>query len=192
MGQRYTQPVKRAVILGPGGVGKTTLAETHQQGKVLVHVLDLKKQAIRFTALQDSYCFDFMRHGKNVALQVIDFAGQEQFVAVMEGMVTDMACAAVVVDVSPTHNDTIDDIPQWVTLLPKDIPTLLVGNKTDLLPAAFDVGQVQEYMDRYRFEEFMLTSALDLASVSRLFNRLADIAFLLPHKGVPVSRRRLS
>eukprot|EP00227_Mantoniella_beaufortii_P001320 CAMPEP_0197618610 /NCGR_PEP_ID=MMETSP1326-20131121/61623_1 /TAXON_ID=1155430 /ORGANISM="Genus nov. species nov., Strain RCC2288" /LENGTH=187 /DNA_ID=CAMNT_0043187509 /DNA_START=41 /DNA_END=600 /DNA_ORIENTATION=+ len=114
----------KLVLVGDGGVGKTTYVKRFETGEfekkyvatvgAEVHVLDLNttKGQIRFN--------------------VWDTAGQEKLTVLKDGYFINTNCAIIMFDV--TSRTTYKSVPNWHRDLHRvceDIPMVLVGNKVD-------------------------------------------------------------
>ncbi|MHA2233357.1 MAG: GTP-binding protein [Candidatus Hodarchaeales archaeon] len=158
----------KAALVGPGGVGKTTLGLTHKEQRFVSAV---------YTVYMTVHILTVTSEDIELYLQTFDVAGQEQFKemglnpAVLQGT----QAAAVVFDVTDLDN-TLDPLPEWIADLPETVPKLLVGNKTDLLTEPFDEEELWPLKRTYKFEDILFTSAKDLASVNTLFTKLAALA----------------
>ncbi|MHA2495512.1 MAG: Rab family GTPase [Candidatus Hodarchaeales archaeon] len=167
----------KSVLLGPGGVGKTTLALT---------CLEQRFIPASYTVYMTAHILTVNADDVEIELQIFDFAGQQQFKAMglNPGLLEGTQSAALIFDVTEL-DETLDHLPHWIADLPETVPKILVGNKIDLLPsldARFDLyEEIRPLMEKYHFEEFLFTSAkADLRSVNKLFTKLAALA-VVPH-----------
>ena len=109
---------KKVVLAGNSGVGKTTLAKR------------LTGRYAGETKMTVGVEFFTVREG-NVKLVVFDFAGQERFRPVIEGMGRGASMVLLVFDVS--RPSTLYSLREWATVSgASDARVLLVGNKIDL------------------------------------------------------------
>lgn len=114
----------KLVLVGDGGVGKTTFVKRHKSGefeKKYVATLGADVHQIPFTT----------NHGK-VKFNVWDTAGQEKFAGLRDGYYIKAKCAIIMFDV--TSRISYKNVPNWhrdLTRVVEDIPIVLVGNKTD-------------------------------------------------------------
>lgn len=114
----------KLVLVGDGGVGKTTFVKRHKSGefeKKYVATLGADVHQIPFTT----------NHGI-VKFNVWDTAGQEKFAGLRDGYYIKAKCAIIMFDV--TSRISYKNVPNWhrdLTRVVEDIPIVLVGNKTD-------------------------------------------------------------
>ncbi|KAH0785257.1 GTP-binding nuclear protein Ran [Histomonas meleagridis] len=115
----------KLVLVGDGGVGKTTFVKRHQTG-------EFEKKYIPTLGVQVSQLSFQTTHGV-LTYNIWDTAGQERFGGLREGYYLEANCAIIMFDVtSPT---TYRNVPTWhrdlVRVCP-NIPIVLVGNKIDV------------------------------------------------------------
>jgi len=110
----------KVVLIGDGGVGKTTLIQRHLVGKFVtgyVATLGLEVHPI----IQDGIC-----------LNLWDCAGQEKFSGLKDGYFLGSDAAIIMFDLS--NNLSAKNALIWYRALRRvcdTIPVLLVGNKSD-------------------------------------------------------------
>lgn len=115
----------KLVLVGDGGVGKTTLVKRHQTGefeKRYIPTLGVAVTSLRFET----------NHG-TVVFNVWDTAGQEKFGGLRDGYYLNADAAIIMFDVS--SRITYQNVPRWYQDLKRECPSLpivLVGNKVDL------------------------------------------------------------
>ena len=121
-----TSPEFKMVLLGDGGVGKTTFLKRHMTGefeKKYVPTLGVEVRNL-----------DFMTSRGPIRFNVWDTAGQERYRAVASSYYRGAVGALIVYDI--TNHKTFMNVDNWVQELkqkgPKGMCVLLVGNKTDL------------------------------------------------------------
>jgi small GTP-binding protein len=160
-------PVIKVVVVGDGGVGKTTLIRRYVEGKfhasrVATIGVDFYTQRVELpTGL--------------VKLSIWDMAGQERFEVVRGGFYGGSRAAALVFDV--TDLNSLKHLQRWrneVLQAGPDQPLLIVGNKIDLprtVPARF--GRT---FASYVRAPYLETSALSGEGVTALFEILARLA----------------
>ena len=117
--------VAKLVLVGDGGVGKTTFVKRHQTG-------EFEKKYIPTLCVQVSQ-LSFQTTSGVVLYNVWDTAGQERFGGLREGYYLEADCAIVMFDV--TSPATYRNVTTWhrdlVRVCP-NIPIVLVGNKIDV------------------------------------------------------------
>ncbi|MFQ5981391.1 MAG: ADP-ribosylation factor-like protein [Candidatus Heimdallarchaeota archaeon] len=158
----------QAALVGPGGVGKTTLGLTARAQRFV---------SADYTVYMTVHVLTIISEDIELYLQTYDVAGQEQFKAMglNSRLLEGTQAAAVVFDVADL-DETLDKLPEWIADLPEAVPKLLVGNKTDLLSEPFDEKELWPLKKAYKFEEVLFTSAKELSSVNTLFTKLAALA----------------
>jgi len=116
-------------IIGDGGVGKTTLTHRYLHG--------LFKDSYHLTIGIDFFLKKLELDGKNVSLQIWDFAGEEKFRFLLPGVINGANGTIFMFDI--TRYVTFENLSNWFTVFNtanenhnQDVPALLVGSKTDL------------------------------------------------------------
>lgn len=118
-------PTFKLVLVGDGGVGKTTFVKRHKTGefeKKYVATLGVEVNPILFYTTRGPIRFD-----------VWDTAGQEKFGGLRDGYYINGQCAIVMFDV--TSRVTYKNVPNWhrdLVRVCENIPIVLVGNKVDI------------------------------------------------------------
>jgi GTP-binding nuclear protein Ran len=115
----------KLVLVGDGGVGKTTYVKRHQTG-------EFEKKYIPTMGVQVSQ-LGFQTTQGPLLYNIWDTAGQERFGGLREGYYLEAQCAIVMFDV--TSPATYRNVATWhrdlVRVCP-NIPIVLVGNKIDV------------------------------------------------------------
>ena len=117
--------VAKLVLVGDGGVGKTTFVKRHQTG-------EFEKKYIPTLGVQVSQLTFQTSHGL-ILYNVWDTAGQERFGGLREGYYLEASCAIIMFDV--TSPGTYRNVATWhrdLTRVCPQIPIVLVGNKIDV------------------------------------------------------------
>jgi GTP-binding nuclear protein Ran len=115
----------KLVLVGDGGVGKTTFVKRHLTGefeKKYVATLGVEVHPVKFTTTRGEVIFN-----------VWDTAGQEKFGGLRDGYYIQGQCAIIMFDV--TSRVTYKNAPNWHRDLIRvcdQIPIVLVGNKVDI------------------------------------------------------------
>jgi GTP-binding nuclear protein Ran len=117
--------VAKLVLVGDGGVGKTTFVKRHQTG-------EFEKKYIPTMGVQVSQ-LTFQTTLGPLTYNIWDTAGQERFGGLREGYYLEAQCAIVMFDV--TSAATYRNVATWhrdlIRVCPS-IPIVLVGNKIDV------------------------------------------------------------
>ncbi|XP_078491934.1 GTP-binding nuclear protein Ran-like [Ciona intestinalis] len=123
--QQQDDLVVKLVLVGDGGVGKTTFVKRHLTGefeKKYVATLGVEVHPIVFQTQRGRIRFN-----------VWDTAGQEKFGGLRDGYYIQGQCAIIMFDV--TSRVTYKNVPNWhkdLVRVCEDIPIVLVGNKVDI------------------------------------------------------------
>jgi len=118
-------PTFKLVLVGDGGVGKTTFVKRHLTGefeKKYVATLGVEVHPLGFTTNRGAITFN-----------VWDTAGQEKFGGLRDGYYIQGQCAIIMFDV--TSRITYKNVPTWhkdLVRVCENIPIVLCGNKVDI------------------------------------------------------------
>merc|ERR1712168_282814 len=125
MAQEQEMPTFKLVLVGDGGVGKTTFVKRHLTGefeKKYVATLGVEVHPLVFHTNRGAMRFN-----------VWDTAGQEKFGGLRDGYYIQGQCAVIMFDV--TSRVTYKNVPNWhrdLTRVCENIPIVLCGNKVDI------------------------------------------------------------
>ena len=125
MAQNATGPEFKCVLVGDGGVGKTTYVKRHENGdfeKVYVPTRGAEVHRLTFSTSCGPITFNCW-----------DTAGQEKFGGLRDGYYVDADCAILMFDV--TSRSSYDSLANWhrdLTRVCGNIPIVMVGNKCDM------------------------------------------------------------
>merc|ERR1711988_1999315 len=128
-------PEFKLVLVGDGGVGKTTLVKRHLTGefeKKYIPTLGVEVHPLKFTTNCGVICFN-----------VWDTAGQEKMGGLRDGYYIQGECAIIIFDV--TSRITYKNVPNWhrdLVRVCENIPIVLVGNKVDVKERKVKVKQI--------------------------------------------------
>lgn len=131
----------KLVLVGDGGVGKTTLVKRHLTGefeKKYIPTLGVDVHPLKFFTNCGVVCFN-----------VWDTAGQEKFGGLRDGYYIQGECAIIMFDV--TSRITYKNVPEWykdITRVCESIPIVLVGNKVDVKDRQVKARQIQFHRKR--------------------------------------------
>lgn len=128
-------PEFKLILVGDGGVGKTTFVKRHLTGafeKKYVATLGVEVHPLKFpTSFGD------------IKFNVWDTAGQEKYGGLRDGYYIQGECAIIMFDV--TSRITYKHVPNWHRDLVRvcdTIPIVLVGNKVDIKERKVKAKQV--------------------------------------------------
>lgn len=123
--QAQNIPTFKCILLGDGGVGKTTYVKRHISGefeKKYVPTLGVDVRPLKFNTNYGPICFN-----------VWDTAGQEKFGGLRDGYYIQGQCAILMFDV--TNRTSYKNVQNWhrdLVRVCENIPIVLVGNKVDI------------------------------------------------------------
>jgi len=131
----------KLVLVGDGGVGKTTLVKRHLTGEFAtkyIPTLGVEVTALRF----ETNC-------GRIVFNVWDTAGQEKFGGLRDGYYVHSQCALIMFDVS--SRVTYQHVPQWFEDVRRacgNIPIVLAGNKVDVKERALKAQNITFHKKR--------------------------------------------
>jgi len=134
-------PEFKLVLVGDGGVGKTTLVKRHLTGefeKKYIPTLGVEVHPLRFTTNCGPFSFN-----------VWDTAGQEKFGGLRDGYYIQGQSAIIMFDV--TSRITYKNVPNWhrdIVRVCENIPIVLVGNKVDVKDRQVKAKNIQFHRKR--------------------------------------------
>ena len=124
--QQYGQvPEFKLVLVGDGGVGKTTFVKRHLTG-------EFEKKYIATLGVEVHPMSFFTNHGQ-IKFNVWDTAGQEKLGGLRDGYYIGGNCGIIMFDVC--SRITYSNVPKWykdLTRVCENIPIVLVGTKVDV------------------------------------------------------------
>ena len=123
MVEQNSQELK-LILVGDGGVGKTTFVKRHLTG-------EFEKKYIATQGVE-VHPMEFNTTKGKIRFNVWDTAGQEKLSGLRDGYYIDAHCAIIMFDV--TSRITYKNVSKWykdITRICENIPIVLVGNKVD-------------------------------------------------------------
>ncbi len=164
----------KLVIVGDGGVGKTTFVKRHITG-------EFQKPYIP-TNGADVTSIDFSTNIGIIRFVIWDTAGQDKFGSLRKRLYIDAHCFIIMFDL--TSISTYKSVEMWHKDLIKisdNIPIVLVGNKADVKDRELKEGQINFHMkhnlkyyevsakSKYQHEEPFLWLLKQLTKDSKLY-----------------------
>merc|ERR1719498_662581 len=135
MQQQQEVPQFKCLLVGDGGVCKTTFVKRHVTGefeKKYIATIGVEVHPLKFDTNRGTLQFN-----------VWDTAGQEKFGGLRDGYYIQGQCAIIMFDV--TGRITYKNVPVWFRDLMRvceNIPIVLVGNKVDVKERKVKVKQI--------------------------------------------------
>jgi GTP-binding nuclear protein Ran len=123
--QQQQVPEFKLVLVGDGGVGKTTFVKRHLTG-------EFEKRYIATLGVEVHPMPFYTNHGQ-INFNVWDTAGQEKLGGLRDGYYIGGNCGIIMFDVC--SRITYSNVPKWykdLTRVCEAIPIVLVGNKVDV------------------------------------------------------------
>jgi GTP-binding nuclear protein Ran len=123
--QASNVPTWKLLLVGDGGVGKTTFVKRHRTG-------EFEKQ-YNPTQGVDVHPLSFHTTYGPIIFKVWDTAGQEKFGGLRDGYYINGQCAIIMFDV--TSRLTYKNVPNWhkdIVRVCENIPMVILGNKVDI------------------------------------------------------------
>lgn len=136
----------KLVLIGDGGVGKTTFVKRHLTGeyeKKYIATVGVEVHPLTFFTSRGPLCFN-----------VWDTAGQEKLSGLRDGYYIGGQCGIIMFDV--TSRVTYKNVPKWhrdLVRVCENIPIVLVGNKVDIKDRKVKAKQIT-YHRRHNLQYF--------------------------------------
>jgi len=156
------------LILGDGGVGKTTLLHRYVKRKFL----DTSTMTIGVEFLTKQTKLDFT----NCQLILWDLSGQDRFRFMIDRYIRGAAGALLLFDI--TNMTSFVNIGKWVQLIKKqykDLPIVLIASKCDLeeFSMVADI-YAKKTQERFGMVDYIKTSSKNGLNVDKAFESLAN------------------
>lgn len=166
-------PEFKLILVGDGGVGKTTFVKRHLTG-------EFEKKYVATLGVEVHPLIFYTNRGP-IKFNVWDTAGQEKFGGLRDGYYIQGQCAIIMFDV--TSRITYKNVPNWhrdLTRVCENIPIVLTGNKVEIKDRKVKAKQITfhrkknlQYYDisaksNYNFEKPFLWLARKLSGDNQL------------------------
>ncbi|KAJ8614120.1 hypothetical protein CTAYLR_004617 [Chrysophaeum taylorii] len=166
-------PEFKLILVGDGGVGKTTFVKRHLTG-------EFEKKYVATLGVE-VHPLVFHTNRGPIKFNVWDTAGQERFGGLRDGYYIQGQCAIIMFDV--TSRITYKNVPNWhrdLTRVCENIPIVLCGNKVEIKDRKVKAKQITfhrkknlQYYDisaksNYNFEKAFLWLARKLTGDNNL------------------------
>ena len=187
---------KKIVILGEGGVGKTTLLH-RSIDDVFIDSTDMtigtdffvKKGDLPEENEEKNNVENEEEKGQNQDKQpymlIWDFAGQDHFRFILKDYLK--GAEAVILCFNLVRSRSLRKLYGWIDLLKEggiwgseEVKFFLVGTKNDLVhknPDAISKKMINKFMKDTNIKHFFKTSALDSTGVDNLFKQISKYVF---------------
>lgn len=173
LNQAQEMPEFKLILVGDGGVGKTTFVKRHLTG-------EFEKKYVATLGVE-VHPLVFHTNRGPIKFNVWDTAGQEKFGGLRDGYYIQGQCAIIMFDV--TSRITYKNVPNWhrdLTRVCENIPIVLTGNKVEIKDRKVKAKQITfhrkknlQYYDisaksNYNFEKPFLWLARKLSGDNQL------------------------
>jgi len=157
----------KVVTAGDGAVGKTTLLHRYIKGKFLAHT--------KMTIGVEFFLKEMTYKGHNIALQLWDFGGQEQFRFLHKNYIGGAKAAILMFDL--TRPITLKNLKEWVELCrweDPNLPIIFLGSKLDLVEQLnINDDLALKYKKKYNLFDYLKTSSKTGENVALVFDLLS-------------------
>ena len=171
------QHLFKLVILGDGGVGKTSLAVRMVSGEF--------SETMKMTIGLDVHAKELQVGGSRVMLQVWDFGGQERFRFLLPRYCAQADGALFLYDV--TDPATLLHLGNWMEVLSansRQVPILCIGTKIDLIEKrTVTRDEAVKLAQSFRLAGYAEVSAKTGQDVERVFETIAKLMMERKRKG---------
>ena len=187
--QKPTKKIqKKVIVIGEGGVGKTTLLHR----SVSNIFVDSTKMTIGTDFFMKKIEIIDEKNVNQIMLLLWDFAGQERFRFILANYIK--GAKGVILCFDLTRVSSLNKLYDWIDLLKEggawenpDVRFFLVGTKNDLVTdnsLAISQDNIDDFRKEFNIDSdhFFKTSALGSSGVDDLFNYVASIMIELEKK----------
>lgn len=169
---------KKILVIGEGGVGKTTLLYRYVNKKFLTHT----KMTIGSDFFIKNIVINDETHENHLTLMIWDFAGQERFRFVLKDYAR--GAQAVILAFDLVRMQSMVKLYNWIEMLQEaeiwgnpDVKFYLVGTKKDLVESQKENVVPQDIIDEFIAEnkiiKYMATSAAEDIGINEFFTDIA-------------------
>ncbi len=180
--------LKKVVLLGDGGVGKTSLIARYVINKFdnkYIATIGTKVTRKDIQIVKPNLII-------NLRLMIWDILGQKEYAKIRSASLSGAQGLILVGDLS--RPETINNLESfWLkesTKVVGKIPTILIGNKMDLAEKSSMAGTVLDSMGQRLGVPILMTSAKTGDNVERIFSSLGDILVTDVASRVPAGKEK--
>ncbi|MFX1489851.1 MAG: Rab family GTPase [Promethearchaeota archaeon] len=157
----------KVIVLGSSAVGKTSLINRYVNDQFALKY----KMTIGVDFLTKTVEFE---SSKFVKLHLWDIGGQERFKFLHRSFYKGTSGAVIAFDLSreQTYKDMKNWLSEMTSIMEEEIPTVIIGNKLDLLP---EIGQV---IDRNEVQNYAKNEGCLYIETSAKTGENVELAFL--------------
>lgn len=162
------QYLKKIVMLGDGGVGKTSLVKRFKTGQFNPAYLITLGASITKKEIDFDHCL--------VTLAIWDIGGQEMFQKVHSKYFIGSEGALAVCDV--TDFTSFQNLSNWIKSFRKvvgDKPVIFLANKIDLKDQKVTEHDISALSAKFSNSQFILTSARNGTNTNEAFSNIARL-----------------
>jgi small GTP-binding protein len=166
----------KILIVGDGGVGKTTILYRYVDGRFLE---DTKMTVGTNFFIKD---IDLPKENAKIKFQIWDLGGQEHFAAIRQNFYAGAKGVIYVFDL--TRRYSFNNLLEWrdevETVIGKEVPSILIGNKLDLISNdSLDISQDELTImkEELHFSNYFKTSAKENFGIHDAFHQMGLLIF---------------
>ena len=172
--EREADVMFKLCIFGDGGVGKTTLL-----GRYITGIFKANQS---ITIGVDFHVKKLTVNGKNVLLQIWDFAGESRFRFLLPSYVLGASGGLFMYDL--TRYSSLKNFPDWVNIFKngfigdkdKPLPVIMVGGKLDLgFKRAVPSKEAFDLAKSHKLHGYIECSAKDGRNIEEIFEEIAKL-----------------
>ena len=159
----------KVCLFGDGGVGKSTLIKRYLTG--------MFDEAIKITIGVDFHLKRLELEGKNITLQIWDFAGEDRFRMLLPSYIRGAKGGLFLFDIK--RYSSLKNIEVWLDIVrsnDKTLPLIMVGSKLDLHDErSVDSEFAMELAEEFEFHGYAECSSKTGQYVEKVFELLTNI-----------------